>query len=42
LNTPAYFAMDNLTYAVPEPSGFVLAACGAAAWMARWRRVLAA
>lgn len=37
LNTPAYFAMDNLTYAVPEPSGFVLAACGAAAWIA-WRR----
>lgn len=37
LNTPAYFAMDNLTYAVPEPSGFVLAACGAAVWIA-WRR----
>jgi hypothetical protein len=37
LNTPAYFAMDNLTYAVPEPSGIVLAACGAAAWIA-WRR----
>ena len=39
LNTPAYFAMDNLTYAVPEPSGFVLVACGAAAWIARRRRM---
>ena len=42
LNTPAYFAMDNLTYAVPEPSGFVLAACGAAAWIAGRRRTRAA
>lgn len=37
LNTPAYFAMDNLTYAVPEPSGLLLAACGAAGCIA-WRR----
>lgn len=44
LNTPAYVALDNLTLvAVPEPSGFVLAACGAVAWIAwRRRRVLAA
>jgi hypothetical protein len=39
LNTPAYFAMDNLTYAVPEPSSLMLVACGATAGlMARWRR----
>lgn len=38
INTPTYVAMDDLTLvAVPEPSGFVLAACGAAAWIA-WRR----
>lgn len=38
INTPTYAAIDSLTLApVPEPSGFVLAACGAAAWMA-WRR----
>jgi hypothetical protein len=42
LNTPAYFAMDDLTYAVPEPSGFVLTACGAAAWIARRRRARSA
>lgn len=39
LNTPAYFAMDDLTYAVPEPAGIVLAACGAAAWIAGRRRI---
>lgn len=37
LNTPAYFAMDDLTFAVPEPSGVVLAVGGAAAWVARRR-----
>ena len=43
INTPTYVAMDDLTLvAVPEPSGFVLAACGAAAWFAWRRRVRAA
>lgn len=39
LNTPAYFAMDDLTYvvAVPEPATLVLVVCGSAAlgWRAR-------
>lgn len=35
LNTPAYFAMDNLTYAVPEPSALCLLAC--AGGVLRWR-----
>lgn len=40
LNTPAYFAMDNLTFtAVPEPAAWVLmAGAGAAAAAARSRR----
>lgn len=40
LNTPAYFAMDNLTFtAVPEPAAWVLVAgAGAAAAAARSRR----
>jgi hypothetical protein len=38
INQPQYVAFDDLTLvAVPEPSGAVLAACGAAAWIA-WRR----
>lgn len=38
INTPTYVALDDLTLvAVPEPSGVVLAACGAATWIA-WRR----
>lgn len=28
LNTPTYFAMDNLTYVVPEPCSAALMACG--------------
>ena len=28
LNTPAYFAMDALVYAVPEPSAFAMLVCG--------------
>jgi hypothetical protein len=40
LNTPAYFAMDNLTVAaVPEPSSIALLACGGAVVGAMaWRR----
>jgi hypothetical protein len=37
MNTPAYVALDDLVVSVPEPSGLLLAACGAAAWIA-WRR----
>ncbi|MFM8734638.1 MAG: DUF4465 domain-containing protein [Pirellulales bacterium] len=39
LVTPAYFAMDNLTFAaVPEPSVMVAGVCGLAAGLiARWR-----
>lgn len=42
LNTPAYFAMDNLTVAtVPEPGGIVILApaAGVAAWIACRRRI---
>ncbi|MFM8497771.1 MAG: DUF4465 domain-containing protein [Planctomycetia bacterium] len=39
LNTPAYFAMDDLTFAVPEPGAAVLLACGVVAGLvARWAR----
>lgn len=37
MNTPSYVALDSFVVAVPEPSGVVLAACGAAALIA-WRR----
>lgn len=37
LNTPAYFAMDDVVYAVPEPSTVMLLAGGALGWIA-WRR----
>lgn len=35
MNTPAYFALDNLT-PVPEPSSLALAAVGILALLARW------
>ncbi len=40
LNTPAYFAMDNLTFAVvPEPSAIAAGVCGLVAGVIlRWRR----
>jgi hypothetical protein len=39
INTPTYVAMDDLTLvAVPEPSGLVLAAAGAMAWIASRQR----
>lgn len=39
LNTPAYFAMDDLTVAsVPEPSGVALAASGALVALGAWWR----
>ena len=38
MNSPAYFAMDNLTYVAPEPSALVLLACGVAACAAGVRR----
>lgn len=39
VNQPTYVALDDLVVTVPEPSGIVLAVCGAAAWIA-WRRRL--
>jgi hypothetical protein len=40
LNTPAYFAMDDLTYApVPEPGTWAMSVGAAAAAVARRRRV---
>ena len=38
LNTPAYFAMDNLVYSVPEPSTVAMLACGGAVAVAAWGR----
>lgn len=37
MNTPATVALDDLVVSVPEPSGLLLAACGAAALIARRR-----
>mgnify|MGYP000970552371 CR=1 FL=1 len=38
INTPTYFAIDNLVYAVPEPGGWLLALGMVAPGVACWRR----
>lgn len=38
LNTPVYFAMDNLTFTVPEPSSICLSLLSASALFSRRRR----